>query len=77
MAARPSVKATWPAVGMVLIAVLGAAAQVQVSRPKLSEPGHVWMELGFRHPEYPVEMLVASGLAYALLRLGRRRIRIA
>lgn len=73
MAARPGMKAIWPTVGMTLIALLGGAAQVRVSRPSVSEPGHVGMGLTLWHPAFSAAVLLISVLVYALLRLRRTR----
>lgn len=77
MAARPGVRALWPVVGMLLIAWIGGAVQVQVSRPTLNEPGHVGMFLAMGRLGYAPEVLAVSVLVYVLLRVQRRREKAA
>jgi hypothetical protein len=76
-AARPSVKALWPVVGMVLIAWIGGAAHVRVNRPTLDEPGHVGVALSIGHPGYAPYVLALSLLVYSVLRMLRGRVRTA
>ncbi len=75
MAARVRAKALWPVAGMLLIAWIGGAAQVKVSRPTLDEPGHVGMFLSMGHVGYAPYVLAVSMLVYLLLRLRRGRPR--
>lgn len=77
MAARPGIKAIWPSVGLILLAMIGGTAQVRVSRASLDEPGHVGMQLVFGHTSYTAAVLAVSILLYLWLRTRRGRVESA
>jgi hypothetical protein len=67
VAARQRLNAVWPTVGLVLIALIGATAQVHASRPAApGGVGHVSMDLAFGHS---IES-ISSGLFRALVILS-------
>jgi hypothetical protein len=67
VAARQRLNAVWPTVGLVLLALIGATAQVHASRPAVpGGVGHVSMDLAFR---YSVQG-ISSGLFHALVILS-------
>ena len=74
VAARPGIKLSWPIAGMVLVAVLGGAAQVRTKWPTGSSSGNVGMVLDFRHLGHAPEVLAISVLLYLLLRMRRGRV---
>lgn len=64
LAARQRLRAVWPVAGMVLIALVGAALQVQVRRPDVpGGAGHVSMSFA----SGPAVHVVAVGLVHALV----------
>jgi hypothetical protein len=64
VAARQRLNAVWPTFGLVLLALIGATAQVHASRPAVpGGVGHVSMDLAFR---YSVQG-ISSGLFHALV----------
>jgi hypothetical protein len=77
MAARLRVKAWWPLAGLLLVALLGAAVQVRVSRPSLSEPGHVGMVLASVNPMYALVVLALTVVPYAGARWWMERVSMA
>lgn len=82
VAARQRLKAAWPFVGLVLVALVGGAVQVHVGRPSVpGGAGHVSMDLalgsfvqGVSHgPFRVVVILLVTLLPYVVWRLQRTR----
>ena len=83
IAARQRLNGTWPAIGLVLIALIGGTAQVQASRTAVSEGlGHIRMDIGLGSPVYGVPVglihalaiLSVAALPYVIWRLQRSRL---
>ena len=74
VAGRQRMKAVWPAVGLVLIAGMGATAQIHASRTAVSGGlGHISMDLALG-PHAPIRVLVIlslSALPYLIWRMQK------
>ena len=66
IAARQKVKAVWPTIGLVLIALISSTAQVHASRPAPGAGGHVSMDLALGHSL----LHISYGLFHALIILS-------
>lgn len=62
IAARQRVKAIWPTVGLVLIALISATAQVQASRPVPGGAGHISMGVALGHSVQGISSGLFKGL---------------